>query len=164
MNAQRGPGKPGFFVVCRTLRSSADGAAIVSPRANDAADPLPSGRNDLNADLTGSASGMVNIHDRRPVTLSPGLARKWLDPGTQRRRWRTPRLVLNIASDTCWGADSFESSFAPLGKSKSQDALSSRNRVNQRFLNAESCRHPLASHSTICLARQRLGRSRPSTT
>jgi putative SOS response-associated peptidase YedK len=29
-----------------------------------------------------SAGGMVDIHDRRPVTLSPEQAREWLDPGT----------------------------------------------------------------------------------
>jgi putative SOS response-associated peptidase YedK len=29
-----------------------------------------------------SAGGMVDIHDRRPVTLSSELAREWLDPAT----------------------------------------------------------------------------------
>lgn len=29
---------------------------------------------------------MVDIHDRRPVTLSPELAREWLDPGTPKER------------------------------------------------------------------------------
>ena len=33
-----------------------------------------------------SASGMVDIHDRRPVTLSRELAREWLDPGTPKER------------------------------------------------------------------------------
>jgi len=33
-----------------------------------------------------SAGGMVDIHDRRPVTLSPELAREWLDPGTPKER------------------------------------------------------------------------------
>lgn len=33
-----------------------------------------------------SAGGMVNIHDRRPVTLSPELAREWLDPATPTER------------------------------------------------------------------------------
>jgi putative SOS response-associated peptidase YedK len=33
-----------------------------------------------------SAGGMVDIHDRRPVALSPGLAREWLDPATPKER------------------------------------------------------------------------------
>lgn len=31
-------------------------------------------------------SGMVDIHDRRPVTLSPELTREWLDPATPKER------------------------------------------------------------------------------
>ncbi|HHX1499049.1 SOS response-associated peptidase family protein [Pseudomonas aeruginosa] len=33
-----------------------------------------------------SAGGMVDIHDRRPVVLSPELAREWLDPATTPER------------------------------------------------------------------------------
>ena len=33
-----------------------------------------------------SEGGMVDIHDRRPVVLSPELAREWLDPATPRER------------------------------------------------------------------------------
>lgn len=33
-----------------------------------------------------SAGGMVDIHDRRPVALSPELAREWLDPATPKER------------------------------------------------------------------------------
>lgn len=33
-----------------------------------------------------SLGGMVDIHDRRPVTLSPELAREWLDLGTPKER------------------------------------------------------------------------------
>jgi putative SOS response-associated peptidase YedK len=29
-----------------------------------------------------NAGGMLDIHDRRPVTLAPALAREWLNPGT----------------------------------------------------------------------------------
>jgi len=29
---------------------------------------------------------MVDIHDRRPVTFSPDLAREWLDPATPEER------------------------------------------------------------------------------
>ena len=29
---------------------------------------------------------MVDIHDRRPVVLSPELAREWLDPATPKER------------------------------------------------------------------------------
>ncbi|NVZ50286.1 SOS response-associated peptidase family protein [Pseudomonas sp. B6002] len=33
-----------------------------------------------------SAGGMVDIHDRRPVILTPELAREWLDPATSKER------------------------------------------------------------------------------
>ncbi|MBK5412578.1 SOS response-associated peptidase family protein [Pseudomonas sp. TH34] len=33
-----------------------------------------------------SAGGMVDIHDRRPVVLTPDLAREWLDPATPKER------------------------------------------------------------------------------
>ena len=33
-----------------------------------------------------SEGGMVDIHDRRPVVLSPELAREWLDPATPKGR------------------------------------------------------------------------------
>jgi putative SOS response-associated peptidase YedK len=33
-----------------------------------------------------SAGGMVDIHDRRPVTLSPDLAQEWLNPATPKER------------------------------------------------------------------------------
>jgi len=33
-----------------------------------------------------SAGGMVDIHDRRPVVLTPELAREWLDPSTPKER------------------------------------------------------------------------------
>ena len=33
-----------------------------------------------------SAGGMVDIHDQRPVTLSPDLTREWLDPATPKER------------------------------------------------------------------------------
>ena len=35
---------------------------------------------------TDSAGGMVDIHDRRPVVLTPELAREWLDPATPKER------------------------------------------------------------------------------
>ncbi|HCR1590158.1 SOS response-associated peptidase [Pseudomonas aeruginosa] len=40
-----------------------------------------------------SAGGMVDIHDRRPVVLSPDLAREWLDPATPPER--AEQIVLN---------------------------------------------------------------------
>lgn len=33
---------------------------------------------------TASDSGLVDIHDRRPVVLSPDEARKWVEPGLSR--------------------------------------------------------------------------------
>jgi putative SOS response-associated peptidase YedK len=33
-----------------------------------------------------SAGGMVDVHDRRPVVLTPELAREWLDPTTPKER------------------------------------------------------------------------------
>ena len=43
-----------------------------------------------------SASGMVDIHDRRPVTLSPELAREWLDPATPNER--AEQMVMHRAN------------------------------------------------------------------
>ncbi|MDG9827390.1 SOS response-associated peptidase [Pseudomonas aeruginosa] len=40
-----------------------------------------------------SAGGMIDIHDRRPVVLSPDLAREWLDPATPPER--AEQIVLN---------------------------------------------------------------------
>ncbi|HHX6978754.1 TPA: SOS response-associated peptidase [Pseudomonas aeruginosa] len=40
-----------------------------------------------------SAGGMVDIHDRRPVVLSPELAREWLDPATPPER--AEQILLN---------------------------------------------------------------------
>ncbi|MBH9003089.1 SOS response-associated peptidase [Pseudomonas aeruginosa] len=40
-----------------------------------------------------SAGGMVDIHDRRPVVLSPDLAREWLDPATPPER--AEQILLN---------------------------------------------------------------------
>lgn len=38
---------------------------------------------------------MVDIHDRRPVVLSPDLAREWLDPATPAERAeRAEQIVL----------------------------------------------------------------------
>jgi putative SOS response-associated peptidase YedK len=45
-----------------------------------------------------SAGGMVDIHDRRPVALSPELAREWLDPATPKER--AEELVLNEGEPT----------------------------------------------------------------
>lgn len=37
--------------------------------------------------ITGdSAGGMVDMHDRRPVVLTPDLAREWLDAATPKER------------------------------------------------------------------------------
>ncbi|MNT86736.1 putative SOS response-associated peptidase YedK [compost metagenome] len=45
-----------------------------------------------------SAGGMVDIHDRRPVTLSPELAREWLDPATPKER--AEQLVIHQGEPT----------------------------------------------------------------
>ncbi|MCY1396673.1 putative SOS response-associated peptidase YedK [compost metagenome] len=47
-----------------------------------------------------SAGGMVDIHDRRPVTLAPALAREWLDPATPRERAEQLLLFDGQGGDT----------------------------------------------------------------
>lgn len=42
--------------------------------------------NDLVHSTADSAGGMVDIHDRRPVVLTPELTREWLDPATPKER------------------------------------------------------------------------------
>lgn len=58
-----------------------------APPSANTPPPNPPGEHDgfviITADIAG---GMVDIHDRRPVTLSPELAREWLDPDTPKDR------------------------------------------------------------------------------
>ncbi|MCW6058226.1 SOS response-associated peptidase family protein [Pseudomonas fragariae (ex Marin et al. 2024)] len=49
-----------------------------------------------------SDRGMVDIHDRRPVVLSPVLAREWVDPHTDAAR------AAEIAHEGCTPTDEFE--------------------------------------------------------
>lgn len=51
--------------------------------------------------IADSVGGMVHIHDRRPVVLTPDLAREWLDPSTPRER------AEHIALHQCALAESF---------------------------------------------------------
>jgi putative SOS response-associated peptidase YedK len=47
----------------------------------------PPGEHDGFVIITADSAGcMVDIHDRRSVTLSPELAREWLDPATPKER------------------------------------------------------------------------------
>jgi putative SOS response-associated peptidase YedK len=46
-----------------------------------------------------SAGGMLDIHDRRPIVLSPKLAREWLDPATPRERAEQIALMQGEGSD-----------------------------------------------------------------
>ncbi|MHC8300409.1 SOS response-associated peptidase family protein [Pseudomonas sp. ZS1P83] len=45
-----------------------------------------------------SAGGIVDIHDRRPVALSPELAREWLDPATPKER--AEQIILHQGEPT----------------------------------------------------------------
>jgi putative SOS response-associated peptidase YedK len=49
-----------------------------------------------------SNSGMVDIHDRRPLVLSPEHAREWIEPGL------SALLAEEMANDLCRPADDFE--------------------------------------------------------
>lgn len=46
-----------------------------------------------------SAGGMLDIHDRRPIVLSPELAREWLDPATPKERAEQMALCQGTPSD-----------------------------------------------------------------
>jgi putative SOS response-associated peptidase YedK len=48
-----------------------------------------------------SDQGMVDIHDRRPVVLSPEQAREWVYPET------TPERVAQIAKECCRPTEEF---------------------------------------------------------
>ena len=48
-----------------------------------------------------SDEGMVDIHDRRPVVLTPEHAREWLDPRT------SPRRAAEIAAQSCRPTEDF---------------------------------------------------------
>ncbi|MBL3830010.1 hypothetical protein EGU77_09320 [Pseudomonas syringae pv. theae] len=49
-----------------------------------------------------SYQGMVDIHDRRPLALSPELAREWTDSATD------PAHTAEIARECCTPVDAFE--------------------------------------------------------
>jgi putative SOS response-associated peptidase YedK len=51
-----------------------------------AADAEPSSEDGFVILTADSAGGMLDIHDRRPIVLSPELAEEWLDPTTPRER------------------------------------------------------------------------------
>ncbi|MEA9997033.1 SOS response-associated peptidase family protein [Pseudomonas sp. 10B1] len=51
----------------------------------------------ITADAEG---GMVDVHDRRPVVLSPELAREWLDPATPKERAEQMALLQGEPSKT----------------------------------------------------------------
>jgi len=55
-----------------------------------------------------SDSGMVDIHDRRPLMLTPELANEWLDPATSAKR------AEEIAKECCSPVEDFE--WYPVGK------------------------------------------------
>ena len=47
-----------------------------------------------------SAGGMIDIHDRRPVVLTPELAREWLDVTTPKERAKQMVLLQGEPSET----------------------------------------------------------------
>ncbi|MDG9890307.1 SOS response-associated peptidase [Pseudomonas juntendi] len=49
-----------------------------------------------------SQGGMVDVHDRRPVVLTPELGREWIDPGTSKEH--AEQLALNLGEP----AEAFE--------------------------------------------------------
>ena len=49
-----------------------------------------------------SDQGMVDIHDRKPLVLTPEHAREWLDPNL------TPAQAEEIARDCCQTTEDFE--------------------------------------------------------
>lgn len=52
--------------------------------------------------ITGAAdAGLLDVHDRRPVVLTPELAREWVDPSTD------PARALEIATEQGLGAEAF---------------------------------------------------------
>ncbi|PFG58880.1 putative SOS response-associated peptidase YedK [Pseudomonas poae] len=55
-----------------------------------------------------SDQGMVDIHDRKPLVLSPACAREWLDPNL------SPERAEEIARECCQSAGDFE--WFPVGK------------------------------------------------
>ncbi|MCU7247288.1 SOS response-associated peptidase family protein [Pseudomonas koreensis] len=71
------------YLICRRDRSAVLCAAI-GQYPNQTHEPNEhDGFVIITAD---SAGGMVDVHDRRPVTLSPSLAQEWMDPETPKER------------------------------------------------------------------------------
>ncbi|VVM44257.1 Putative SOS response-associated peptidase YedK [Pseudomonas fluorescens] len=71
------------WLICRQDRAPIFCAAIGQfPKDNEA----PRDDDGFVIITADSAGGMLDIHDRRPIVLSPELAREWLDPATPRER------------------------------------------------------------------------------
>ncbi|HBO3681387.1 TPA: SOS response-associated peptidase [Pseudomonas aeruginosa] len=80
--ADRGPRKQPFHIQHR------DGSPILCAAIGQfpGLDDEPGEQHGFVIITADSAGGMVDIHDRRPVVLSPELAREWLDPATPAER------------------------------------------------------------------------------
>lgn len=64
--------------------------------------PIDKGSGEHNSFVTitaDSAGGMLDIHDRRPVVLTPDLAREWLDPSTPKERAEQIVLLQGESND-----------------------------------------------------------------
>ncbi|MCY1362740.1 putative SOS response-associated peptidase YedK [compost metagenome] len=93
-----GPKKQPYFI--RRQDGQPTLCAAIGQFAHDAHTELPGeGVVIITADSLG---GMVDIHDRRPVALSPEMAREWLDPLTPKER--AEQIILQQAEP----ADAFE--------------------------------------------------------
>ncbi|RMP44336.1 hypothetical protein ALO95_200337 [Pseudomonas syringae pv. antirrhini] len=89
--------KQPFFIRLKTRRPMFF-AGLAQAAPGDSADEPPG----FLIITSSSDSGMLDIHDRRPVVLSPEAAREWLAPGLSKDRAK------EIARDLCQPVEDFE--------------------------------------------------------
>lgn len=81
---------------------AADGAPLFFASLAQVTAGLEQAEGDGYTIITAAAdSGLLDIHDRRPVVLPPDLAAEWLDPATD------PERALQIATNDGLGAEAF---------------------------------------------------------
>lgn len=100
-----GPRKQPYFIRRRDRRPCLCAAIGQYPHAGHE----PSEHDGFVIITADSQGGMVDIHDRRPVVLSPELAQEWIDPATPKERAEQIALLQGEPSDAFeWFAVSVE--------------------------------------------------------
>lgn len=80
---------------------AADGAPLFFAALADPGTPAPDADDGFVIVTAAADEGLLDVHDRKPLVLTPALAREWLDPQT------TPARAEQILRDGCRPASAF---------------------------------------------------------